>query len=77
VEITMVDATESPITELEVCFSPMGRAFSREKIDDGVALLPMNQAYLAKVSRPGMLRPREVILMPNGTARLSARVETP
>jgi prepilin-type N-terminal cleavage/methylation domain-containing protein len=73
VSISMVDATDNPITELEVCFTPMGRAFAREDINDAVAFTPMTEAYLASVSRPGLTRTREVVLMPNGTARLSAR----
>jgi hypothetical protein len=56
-----------------VCFTPMGRAFVREDINDAVAFTPMTEAYLASVSRPGLTRTREVVLMPNGTARLSAR----
>lgn len=73
VAISMVDATNNPITELEVCFTPMGRAFVREDINDAAAFTPMTEAYLASVSRPGLTRTREVVLMPNGTARLSAR----
>lgn len=73
VSIEMVDAANNPVTELEVCFTPMGRAFSREDINDAVTLAPMTEAYLATVSRTGMTRAREVVLMPNGTARLSAR----
>lgn len=73
VTIDMVDAQDNPVTELEVCFTPMGRAFAREDINDAVTLTPMTEAYLATVSRPGMTRAREVVLMPNGTARLSAR----
>lgn len=73
VTIGMVDANDNPIPALEVCFTPMGRAFAREEISDAVTLTPMTEAYLATVSRTGMTRPREVVLMPNGTARLSAR----
>jgi type IV fimbrial biogenesis protein FimT len=73
VVVSMVDAGDTPITELEVCFTPMGRAFVREDINDAVAFTPMTEAYLASVSRPGLTRTREVVLMPNGTARLSAR----
>jgi prepilin-type N-terminal cleavage/methylation domain-containing protein len=74
VAINMFDAGGGPVPELEVCFTPMGRAFSREDINDTVPLQPMTEAYLAKVSRTGVTRTREVVLMPNGTARLSARV---
>jgi len=77
VTIGMVDATDNAVDELEVCFTPMGRTFARESINDGVAFTPMTEAYLASVSRPGVTRTREVVLMPNGTARLSARGVTP
>lgn len=72
VSLGVMDALNNPISALEVCFTPMGRAFSRQALDDGVAFAPMTQAYLAHVSRPGMGRARRVVLMPNGTARLSA-----
>lgn len=70
VSIGIVDSNDTAVTELEVCFTPMGRAFSREL--STALFAPMTEAYLASVSRPGVLRTRNVVLMPNGTARLSA-----
>ena len=69
----VTDSGGATVTGLEVCFTPMGRAFSRPAVIDTVTFAPMNQAYLASVSRPGTTRTRQVVLMPNGTARLSAQ----
>lgn len=69
-----VDFTTSSgasLTEFEVCFSPNGRAFSRPIISDGVPLQPLNETLTGTLRRPGTVRARTVILMPNGTARLS------
>jgi prepilin-type N-terminal cleavage/methylation domain-containing protein len=66
------DSAGATVSALEVCFTPMGRAFSRPAVIDTVTFAPMDQAYLASVSRPGLTRTRRVVLMPNGTARLSA-----
>jgi hypothetical protein len=70
--IAVSDSDNTPVAALEICFTPLGRAFSREVIDGSAPLAPLNQAYLATVSRTGMTRTRQVVLMPNGTARLSA-----
>jgi type II secretion system protein H len=61
------------LTEFEVCFSPNGRAFSRPIINDGTALLPFNETLTGTLRRPGLGRSRSVVLLPNGTARLSAQ----
>jgi type IV fimbrial biogenesis protein FimT len=69
----IADSANNDIPEIEICFTPMGRAFVREAIDDDAAFAPLAEAYVASVSRPGMTGTRQVALMPNGTARLSAR----
>lgn len=71
--LAIADSGGAAVGALEVCFTPMGRAFSRPSVIDAVTFAPMNQAYLASVSRPGTTRTRQVVLMPNGTARLSAQ----
>lgn len=68
--ITLSDAAGSSVAAFEVCFSPNGRAFSRNAIDDGTPLLPMDQVYSVTLRRPGQGRTRVVALLPNGTARL-------
>ncbi len=71
--IALSDSVNTPVTALEICFTPLGRAFSREVIDGSAPFAPLNQTYLATLSRPGLTRTRQVVLMPNGTARLSAQ----
>lgn len=69
--VNFSDSAGSTLSEFEVCFSPNGRAFSRPVINDGVPLLPLNEALTGTLRRPGMGRARTVVLLPNGTARLS------
>ena len=68
--VTLTDSASSSLSALEVCFSPNGRAFARHAINDGTALLPMNQVYTVTLTRTGQGRPRVLALLPNGTARL-------
>jgi type IV fimbrial biogenesis protein FimT len=65
---TSQSATALPT--LDICFTPMGRAFSRLLPTN--ALTPLGQAYVATLSRSGRTRTRQVVLMPNGTARMFA-----
>jgi type IV fimbrial biogenesis protein FimT len=67
--VTLTDRTNSTLSELEVCFSPNGRAFARHAIDDTQPLLPMSQVYTVTLARKGS-RTRVLALLPNGTARL-------
>jgi type II secretion system protein H len=71
--LALSDSAGSAVSALEVCFSPNGRSFSRQVIDDGTPLLPLNQVYVATLTRPGNGRTRRVALLPNGTARMSAQ----
>ncbi len=73
VSLRVVDSGNTAVAKLEVCFTPMGRAFVREDINDATAFAPLDETYEAVVSRPGMTRTRRVVLMPNGTARLASQ----
>ena len=73
VNISVTDSADDAIGELEICFTPIGRAFVREAMNDSEPFVPLAEAYVASVSRPGKTRTRHVVLMPNGTARLSAQ----
>jgi type II secretion system protein H len=72
-ELEVADSIGSTVSQLEICFSPNGRGFVREAINDGVAFTPLAETYLATLTRPGTSRPRNVALLPNGTARLRGR----
>ena len=69
--VDFTNSTGSALSEFEVCFSPNGRAFFRPVISDAVPLAPLNEALSSTLRRPGMGRARTVVLLPNGTARLS------
>lgn len=66
--MSLADSAGSVVNTLDVCFTPMGRAFSRTSFTSAFAAL--GTAYVATVSRPGLTRTRQLVLMPNGTARL-------
>jgi prepilin-type N-terminal cleavage/methylation domain-containing protein len=72
-DLSVKDSGGTTVSELEICFSPNGRGFVREAIDDGVPFTPLTETYLATLTRPGASRPRNVALLPNGTARLRGR----
>jgi type IV fimbrial biogenesis protein FimT len=56
-------------TFLDVCFTPMGRTFSRTT--SGLDLNTMNGVYEARVTRANTAsRTRSVMILPNGAARL-------
>jgi hypothetical protein len=63
---------ESAVVELDVCFTPMGRVFSRESNKDEDPFQPMANAYLATISAASLGRERRVVILPNGTARPAA-----
>jgi type II secretion system protein H len=70
VTVALSDSSGAAVSALEVCFSPNGRAFSRNAIDDGTSLQPMNEVYSVTLDRHGQGRTRVVALLPNGSARL-------
>jgi hypothetical protein len=55
---------------MEVCFTPMGRAFVGD--GTGTAFVPLTAAVLGTVARSVGLT-REVILLPSGVARTATR----
>jgi type II secretion system protein H len=68
--LNLTDSAGANVPNLEVCFSPNGRAFSRQILADGTPLLPLSQVYSITLRRRGQGRARIVALLPNGTARL-------
>jgi prepilin-type N-terminal cleavage/methylation domain-containing protein len=68
--VALTDSSNAAVTNLDICFTPMGRAFGRRSNADGAAFTPLADAFVATLSRPGLTRTRQVVLMPNGTARL-------
>jgi type IV fimbrial biogenesis protein FimT len=68
--VALTDSAGASVANLEVCFSPNGRAFARQIIADGTPLLPLSQVYSVTLTRQGQGRARTVALLPNGTARL-------
>jgi prepilin-type N-terminal cleavage/methylation domain-containing protein len=71
--VALSDSANAPVTNLDICFTPMGRVFSRRAIAVGTAFGPIDGTYVATVNQPGLTRTRRVALMPNGTARLMAQ----
>jgi type II secretory pathway pseudopilin PulG len=69
--VALTDGADAAIAALDVCFTPMGRSFSRTALAGPLAT--NTNAYIAVVSRPGVTRTRRVALLPNGTARLIAQ----
>jgi type II secretion system protein H len=68
--IALTDSADNTVTNLDICFTPMGRAFARRSNADAAVFAPLSDAFVATISRPGQTRTRQVVLMPNGTARL-------
>jgi type II secretion system protein H len=68
--VALSDSSNATVANLDICFTPMGRAFGRRSNADGTAFTPLADAFVATLSRPGLTRTRQVVLMPNGTARL-------
>lgn len=69
--LAMKDTANNTITALDICFTPMGRAFARRSVTDGTAFTPLAETFTATLSRPGAARSRDLVLMPNGTTRLT------
>jgi prepilin-type N-terminal cleavage/methylation domain-containing protein len=67
--VAVTDSADAAVPNLDICFTPMGRGFARRENTNG-PFSPLADAFVATVSRPGMTRTRQVVLMPNGTARL-------
>ena len=67
--VAISDGDDTAVPNLDICFTPMGRGFARRENTNG-PFAPLSDAFVATVSRSGMTRTRQVVLMPNGTARL-------
>jgi type IV fimbrial biogenesis protein FimT len=73
IAVAISNSTGANVSSLEICFTPMGRAFTRSVLNDGTPFTTLSDAFLVTLTRPGMGRARRVALLPNGTARLSAQ----
>ena len=63
--------SDSPVTNLDICFTPMGRALYRTgaAAPDGTPFTTMSGVPLMMVSRSGEGLKRYVVIPPNGLAR--------
>jgi type II secretory pathway pseudopilin PulG len=68
--VAITDSAATSVPNLDICFTPMGRAFARRSVTPGAAFAPLADTFVATVSRTGVTRPRQLALLPNGTARL-------
>lgn len=73
--LAVTDAGGDAVAGLDICFTPMGRAFVRTAAAPQFGALA--DAYVATVGRPGVARSRQVALLPNGTARLFVPPSSP
>ncbi|MEN9578596.1 MAG: hypothetical protein RJA70_1605 [Pseudomonadota bacterium] len=73
ISVTMANDGDTAITNLDVCYTPMGRTFTRT--DATQPLMPLNNAYTAEVFRSAggtrLGREHRVLVLPNGTSRLT------
>jgi prepilin-type N-terminal cleavage/methylation domain-containing protein len=70
-DVTMTDSANASPDSLDICFTPMGRAFARTN----GAMLPLTQAYTAALFRGTSLaasvsRTYRVLVLPTGAARI-------
>jgi type IV fimbrial biogenesis protein FimT len=72
VTIDMLDRSDSAVTNLDICFTPMGRTFYRTNLAQ--PLVPLTETHVAEVFRgegtTRLGRTRRVIILPNGIARI-------
>ncbi|MEO7035764.1 MAG: type II secretion system protein [Polyangiaceae bacterium] len=67
---TVTDATTgAAVTQLDVCFSPHGRTYDRTTAANPLA--PLADVVNIAMARPGYSLTRNVIVLPNGMARLA------
>jgi Tfp pilus assembly protein FimT len=71
INVAMASSTGNAVTGLDLCFTPMGAAFARESTDGSQPLIRLGSAYTAEVSGASSTRSRHVVVLPNGTARLT------
>lgn len=68
VGFALKDAAGTTLTTLDVCFTPMGRVFSRTVTSS--ALVPLTAVHEIEASRVAS-RARRILLLPNGSTRLN------
>jgi type II secretory pathway pseudopilin PulG len=72
INMEMHDQTDAKVNALDICFTPMGRAFARTNAAQ--ALAPLTKTHVAEVWRADgttrLGRTRRVIILPNGAARI-------
>lgn len=73
VDITMLanDGTTA-LVYLDVCFSPLGGAFSRSTTNSAV-MTRMTGVHIAQVKREGTEARRDVLILPGGAARVKGK----
>lgn len=72
INVTMAAPNDAALTGLDVCFTPLGSAFVRPVADSSQPLTPLGATYTAQVASTASVRTRHVVVLPNGTARLTA-----
>ena len=66
--VAMQSESGGTLSSLDVCFTPLGRAFTRS--DFSQELTALTSAKTAEISRSGF-RTRRIVVLPNGSARLT------
>jgi type IV fimbrial biogenesis protein FimT len=71
----MLDPDGDPANHVEICYTPRGRTFVRE--DPSAGFTPLTGVYRLEVTNTETLLVRQVIIPPNGVARIETRVAAP
>ena len=70
--IDLLNESKTPLSTLDICFTPMGRAFSRSNLAQN--LQPLTSAHVAEVYRAEgsnrLGRTRRVLILPTGSSRI-------
>lgn len=72
IDVAMATPDDTVLSALDVCFTPLGRAFVRTVANSTKELTPLGATYTARVTSSVSVRSRHVVLLPNGTTRLTA-----
>lgn len=72
ISVTLANNADTAVGELELCFTPMGSAFARESTDGSQPFERLGRAYTARIESSTSARTRHVVILPNGTSRLTA-----
>lgn len=68
--VGITNNADTDVANLDICFSPMGRAFVRTIPNNPQPFDTLSQTFVATIARAGAYLPRKVLLMPNGGARM-------